>query len=493
METKNETMKVSCPSLSENVFISSETSLIVPDRFPDILKIVEADSSAYLLKKTVKDGRISFQGEISLNIMYLPEGTDDVKTLSTTFDFNEVYNHDNILENTHLIAIPDIDSLDVSLINSRKVSAKAVVKVKLYGFNNKEISFAREYDESKACAKISNFDSFLIIECQEKEVSLKEKCDIPNATEILKTDYSVGEIETKTVGNKIIIKGAVFASTLYRAQDSGIKCLKSRFPFTEVFETQELLETDSIYLNYDFIKTKASLVDAIPKIVAYDISLRLTAVVSRESKTDYVSDLFYYGKDTEIEYKTEKIPYYINHDKVSKNFHEIIETNNLEENIESIYNIVITPKITEISNVDECFVTIKMYANILYINGDKTGCLNFEFDLNHKTPAFSDSKPMFRLNTENISYNITDGGVELRGNLIIECTKITEKEYSFISDALEKECERENELIIFFANSDETVWDISKRYKVNPKDVMEINSIEDEKIKKGQRVIIPLI
>ncbi len=492
METKNETMKISCPSLKENVFISSETSLIVPDRYPDILKILEADSSAYLLKKTVKDGRLSLEGEISLNIIYLPEGTDEIKTLSTTFDFNEVFNHNELSDSTYLIAVPDIDSLDVNLINSRKVSAKANVKVKLYGLNNKDISFVKEYDENNACAKMSQFDSFLVLDCQEKEVSIKEKCDVPNATEILKSDYTVGEIETKTVGNKIVIKGAVFATTLYRVADSNISCLKSRFPFTEVFETGELLETDSVYINYDFTKTKAALVDALPKIVAYDISLRLTAIVTRESKTDYASDLFYYGKETELEFKTETIPYFIKHDKVLKNFHEIIQTSDMQDNIESVYNVFIKPEITEISDSDgECIVSIKMHTNILYLNSNQTGCLNFDFNLNHKSPKRTDTKPIFKLNTENISYNITNGAVELRGNLIIECTEIIEKDCTFISDANEKELKRENELIIFFANSDETIWDISKRYKVNPKDVMDLNSIEDDKIKTGQRVIIP--
>ena len=109
----------------------------------------------------------------------------------------------------------------------------------------------------------------------------------------------------------------------------------------------------------------------------------------------------------------------------------------------------------------------------------------------HKTQKKTPTKPIIKLNTENISYNITDGGVELRGNLAIDITEICDEECSFILDYEEKDLKRENELIVFFANSDETIWDISKKYKVNPKDIMDINGIEDEKVKRGQRVIIP--
>ena len=132
-----------------------------------------------------------------------------------------------------------------------------------------------------------------------------------------------------------------------------------------------------------------------------------------------------------------------------------------------------------------------MNSSILYYNDTETGSVDYDFVVIHKLYTEGDRVPLFKLNTENISYNINDGGVELRGNLAIECTEILNKECAFIIDTELSDTKKENELIIFFANANETVWDVSKRYKVNPKDVIDLNLMENSDIKKGQKIIIP--
>ena len=77
--------------------ITLESSIIVPDIKPDIVKPIDLSGNVCIYKKEIQDGKIKIDGTINTYIMYLADdGESAVRSLNVNLDFSHIVDFSNL-------------------------------------------------------------------------------------------------------------------------------------------------------------------------------------------------------------------------------------------------------------------------------------------------------------------------------------------------------------------------------------------------------------
>ena len=92
--------------------------------------VLEANGSAYIDSKDIVNDRITFKGNLDINVLFIAKGENKpVYNMQSTYPINDFINIEGIDKNMTVFTTCNITNLDYKLINDRKVSFRAILDV----------------------------------------------------------------------------------------------------------------------------------------------------------------------------------------------------------------------------------------------------------------------------------------------------------------------------------------------------------------------------
>ena len=505
MEAVRENVTVSAKVLAKNSKCYAESSVIVPDKNPDILKVLQVDASCALTNHTVQKGRIGVSGKVYVTVLYLPDSeSGGIKSLLTDFDFDDVIDSNEIDEGMHVSLQSDIDQVDISLINSRKISLRAAVSINAEASCDKTIEYISALDEESAAYKCESEVLYAITAEDSCEFLMKEQVELPQGKpmigEILKTDIQIEDKEVRAVTNKVIVKGSVCTSVLYAKDTGEVEHAEARLPFTEVFELGENCEDDIIDVRCSVMETNCKAErdnDGDMRVLAFEILIGADMCAKRSTEISYLSDCYFYAAKTEYERETISLQQVNTYPKSTQNVRESIACDKRMPHISSIYNVVAKPRVLGIDKDNENVkISARLEVSILYLSDNAENpvcCYKTDLPIEHNIQSMGGGEIAVSAECEHVSYSLNSAGdVELRAAVSFLAEERSEKKLEMLSDVRKGEAENCSQIIIFFAKGGEDLWDIGKRFCVSCDEIAELNKIEpDSKLEANTRLIIP--
>lgn len=504
MEVTRASAKAGIKVVEKSSKCSVETNTIVPDRNPDILKILQVDAICNITSKTVRQGKISVEGKIFADVLYLPEGDVGIKVIPIEFDYSDVIECNGLDEGMHVLINSEIAQIDINLVNSRKIGIQATIVTDIEVIAEREIEYISSVDTTEAAFKSSDASIYSVLAHEENKFVLKEQVELPSDRkeigEIFKCDSKICDKEVRASGNKVIVKGSINSSLLYCNIDNSIDNVETSFPFTEVFEVCELSGDEQIEVR-TVIKERKCSKDANPvgevKVINYEFLVGLELLITKEQQICYISDCYFFGAGTDIKREEINVEELRCHSSGVKNIREIIPCDKRLPKISSVYNVVTHPVILSTERErDSVTVHGKLETSILYLSDDSDNpvcCQKAEIPVLHRfNISNTDGITVFG-ECEHMTFALTSGGdIELRGAVELKLEERKTSPVKFISGINRIQEEINNEIIIFFANGTDSAWDIAKRYRVAPEYLATLNDLEEDGvIEKGRRIIIP--
>lgn len=217
---------------------------IVPDAFPDVSRIIYAGGNAFLTAKQAGEGCAKIMGTACINVLYVPEGEQMPRSLALNLPFQCTGDCPQINGSTQVHGMVLSLSADARLINPRKLFVKAEVKIRLkvYGQDSREMTCDMASDENGIMQKLMmHHKDFSIGAVLEKPFlfsdTLRQSSTKPNMEELLCCRAEPGMVEAKYIGKKLVCKGDVLLTVLYR---SGTELIPARFelPFSQILEME---------------------------------------------------------------------------------------------------------------------------------------------------------------------------------------------------------------------------------------------------------------
>ena len=132
-------------------FIESEA--VVPDVKSDVYEIVDTQGYIALSKIEVSDGKLVCRGCFNYNVIYI---TDDKSTLSNIcgkIDINEVIEKDNIVQDMEYMLYPEVEHVDCTILNERKIRVGALMNIKGSLFEKQRIDIVKDVLKSLKTSK----------------------------------------------------------------------------------------------------------------------------------------------------------------------------------------------------------------------------------------------------------------------------------------------------------------------------------------------------
>ncbi len=508
MELLKEELSLTETQPAEKAIAYADGDVIVPDVKPDILKILQVDAASTITSKEISGSTVKIWGIVKYSILYIPDKEGEcIKSILTEMPFSHTIDKKQISNITMIDISTDIERVEFTLLNSRKLNIKTAVSLNMVLYETKTLTLASGIDFEKAEVIYQTINTENLDALEEYNFTLRDRLEIPSGratiSEILKLDINISDPEVKAISGKAVIKGNVILSSLYTDTNGEIQSISGEIPFTEIAEIFDLEEDSPCNVEYrlkDYSYITGLNDDGEPGSIDFDISI--TAVVSSFSQKNIqiMKDCFCPGLRTEMVYNPSEFENILSRTTNQYTIKEILSPDKKLPQITSVYNVIAKPFITKATpqkgkvmleghlDVYILYITDNPQIPIYSFKGEIP--LNLALDNDQASDSLLCSAGIC---CEHLSYNLNMANeVELRCTLSCNVRLSCKETMNVISDCTLCQNDQDFGIVIYFVQPGDSLWQIAKRYSVAVSDIAKFNNIpEEDIITPGQRLIIP--
>lgn len=288
----------------DTAFTQEETAeIIVPDSMPDIIELVNTDGIVTVRSKEAENGRISFTGMVSADVIYRPENEERLCRLEASIPFTAALDAAEVTSDSRLCASIHIGSLDSRMINSRKALVKVDIVIEALAYEPAEFTWSVDLDDDRDAGVELLRDKTevnFVTQVKEKAFVLTDEFTLPAGKppieELLNTGINITTEEIKSVGNKLIFKGEIRIDNLYIGSgETEPQSVSYSAPFSQIIEMESLTD-DADYeiklmLTSCYIDSGSHMADE-NTVIAVEMHMTAQAICRESFELPYISDVY---------------------------------------------------------------------------------------------------------------------------------------------------------------------------------------------------------
>lgn len=356
------------------------------------------------------------------------------------------------------------------MLNERKVAVTAKLVIEYNAYERQELKFYNDFENIEGLQKKEESITLnSVVGCNSARTSLKENIAVDNmdsVAEILKSDITVTNVESKVSYNKILAKAEANISIIYLTEDDRISKVDSSFPVMSFIEIANVKEENICDLDYKMRNVLLKVNSSEEHSILAQVDFEINAQVFEKRNINIVSDL--YSLKSEVTYSKKEVEVEVSREE-SGEIVKIDERIEIED-LKRVFSVDTRPVITNSTDAE-------MQINIYYETNEKNG-------LNVKTVSI----PFMAKNLDDAAINInkkefdTDSNyVVLQMELELKAKMQSVRRIPIIEEATCSEPTNQNEysVIVYFVKPNDTIWKIAKRFRVTMESIIKINNLEN--------------
>ena len=480
--------------------IPVDCSIILPDYFPDVMKILRYTAKTVKSPVFSEAGGETVSGNVNIEVNYVSEegelcSCSQLQPFSHSFDCGG-----NVAAAEAEINVGEIGC---RAVNKRRIDLHGSIEVILRTLCGEERNFVSSASGAGAVCKGESSDSVLMVGEFYKNFTLEEKGELgygkPPFGKVLRCS-AFGEVsECHVIQDKIVTKGEIRVNLLWQPEPEGESeesgpCFSTfTFPVSRMVDADGILLTDICDARYeaDFPEISPS---EDGQNVNVKVKVGIFARVYRKDRTEYVTDMF----STDYEAKIEKGKFSVINEAIPVSLTEtVFEKFDLPEAAETVTDLwteVSSPKVTAEGKIafdaKLCMFAKDAEENPLYF--EKTVEKEISCPAEGKNVIFHDVSAGVK--SEEFSAG-RDRKAEISASVLIDGTVYTAMSTEAVtacSVSTEKKIEHDGAAIVLcYAEKGEPIWDIAKKYRAPLEEIMAENGISGEVLEEKTMLVIP--
>ncbi|NLK99399.1 MAG: DUF3794 domain-containing protein [Clostridiales bacterium] len=503
--------KLKCKSALQ---LTLDDDFNVPDIKPDIDRIITQQGDIKISEIKAMNNKLLIKGELGFNVLYFSEeDARPIHNISGAIPFDEIINMELTCADDDPIVKWELEDLSTGLINSRKLSVKSIVSL--------NVAVEELYDEETGVMVegpedvqyISKRIEITDISVDKKDTfRVKDEIILPtnkgNVISILYDAIRLNSMEVRLLEDKFTIKGEMPVFILYssESEESPIEYYETEISFGGTVDcngcNENMVEDITFRILNKNIEIKPDM-DGEERVVDLEVILEMMIKVYDIQEPEILCDV--YSPCKEI---TPILRDAVYENLVVKNNskYRIADRIQVPDNQPKILQICYSDGVIKIDDIipseTELLVEGIIDMNILYISEDDLrplsslkGAIPFSQAIEVKGMK-SNSSYEIKPSVDQLSVMMLDSDeIEVKAvmNLnTIVFDKITE---SIITDLEVAELDLEKlqsmpGIVGYVVKKDDSLWNIAKKYYTSVDTIMEINDLENDDIKEGDKLII---
>lgn len=500
--------------------ITLDDDFNVPDVKPDVERIVKEQGIVSIQEITPMNDRFLVRGMLEFNLLYISEEhTRPVNHISGQLPFEEMVNMEGACGEDAIAVKWELDDISTSLINSRKISVKAIVSMVFTAEDVWEEEVAVDVDELEE----ENGEPW--IQYLQKQIPvtqlavskkdtyrIKDEIILPsnkeNMSELLYSEVTLKEMETRALDEKIGVKGALSIFILYIGEDDGgnLRSFEYELPVSGQLECSGcedgMIADIEVNLQKQDIQIKPD-DDGEERILDLEAILELGIKLYKEEELQILSDIYSTKNHLDIEGKS--IAYQnllIKNDSKLR----VVDSLKLETGQPGILQMCNADGVARIDREvrEEGSIHIEgvIEIQVLYISDDDVkpvgavkGAVPFEQQLEIRN--FNDNCTYdLKAGLDQLVVTMLSGEeIEVKASVDLNLIVFEHAEGYFIKnvgdgESLEKDRQNMPGITGYIVKDGDTLWDIAKEFYTTVSRIMSINGLDQEKIARGDKLIL---
>lgn len=478
-----------------------EVTLTLPDYLPNCVKIIRCDAKPVITEKNLRDGNLTVCGKLNMRLLYISDYNDKPKCFSDSRDFSHDFIPKTDLsgENTVIGAEVSLISCPCKMLSARQLQCTPRISVNVFA-NCAETHKLYDPSDGKndgVCAKTEQTaiceKSYIEPVSDTLQTQINLENGEPNISEILCTDAEPVITSATCREGAADYSGYADIHCIYEAEQSDEEqtepvyfAVKRRVEFSGSVDmpgitpdskavlVPEVFMTDS-GISYDPYGENRIITVNVQYIVSGSLyNCGITEICTDAFGTKYKCDAKY-GVQT-----IEKLTEFINTSaKVNEKIHADLRQ------FREITDSTATCKVTGIENSEsKVFANIK--ANVTLFGTAENGSLSSaDYSFGCKVPIdnakpYPDSRFEVDAHMDSADFTAENGVLTCNASIsLVGAQTQREKVGAVESCEVDKDTNISGgkaQIIVYYPDKDETLWEIAKTYAVDPEQLQNDNS-----------------
>lgn len=493
--------KIFCCGNSEikKAVIPVESSIILPDYFPDVMKILRYTAKTVKSPVFSEGGTETVSGNINIEVNYVSE-EGELCSCSQLQPFSHGFETEGKIIAAE--AEVSVGEIGCRAVNKRRIDIHGSIEIILRTISGEEKRTVSSVSGAGAVCKTEKAETVVIAGEFYKNFTVEEKGELgfgkPPFGKVLRSSAFAEVTECHVIQDKIVTKGEIRAEVLWvpeeisETEEEGPFLSKFSFPVSRMVDAKGIFESDICDAQYE-----ADFPEILPsedgENVIIKIKVGIFARVYRKETAEFVSDMF----STDFETKAEKGKInFINEAFPLSVTEPVFEKFDLPETAEKVLDIWLENNLPKVSEEGKVCFSSKL---CLFAKDSDGTPVYFEKLLEREisSPAEGKNIAFYNLSAgiRNAEFVVSGGGkAEVSASVLIDGTI-----FSSLSTEATTECSIDAEkkiehgdaaMLLCFAEKGEKIWDIAKKYGASLESVMNENKISEEILSEKTMLVI---
>ena len=489
-----------------------EDDVNIPDQKPDVNTLNLEKGEVVVEEIRPGTDSIHVKGYLKFNILY--HTTEDGSTLAAlegSLPFEEKINLTGATSTDTVSAEGTLEDLTVGMINSRKLNVQSLITLSVWidELYDEEIPTALHGDEKVEHRRIP-LEVTQIAICKNDIFRLKEEVSLPsgypNIYRILWDTVSLGDMEFKAMDEKIAISGDVHLFLLYEGEGENhpVRSYETIIPLSGSLDCHGCREGMLPDIRYHLGQKEISVrpdFDGEERCVGLDLVLEIAIRMYEEEKLDMITDV--YGVTSEVET--------VSHETVLRRLlsritgktklteHVSLPESNVLQLLHSEGSVTI-----EQQSIIENGIQLsgELALKVMYITGDDETpyrCTEVMIPYQY-TLEIPEIKPqdMGRVHpeVEQLQIAMLDGEeMDVKAILSFSTVVFQNIPVKIISQITQAPLDTVKMgnlpgMAVYMVKEGDNLWNIGKKYYVPVDSLRELNQLDSDEVKPGQKLLI---
>ena len=494
--------------------ITLDDDFNVPDNKPDFMRIIMERGEIHLDETTITQDHVWVKGTLKFSLLYRSDQENSkINSVEGEIPFQESLVIDGAGEYDSVRVNWEIEDLSIGIINSRKLSVKALVVLKAYIDEVYDEGIVTGVEEAEGIQLLEkNITAMQLLLAKKDTYRFKEEIMLPsnkpNIRQVLWKSVQLRGMEVRMGENQLTLKGEAMVFALYEGEEEEehLQWMESALPFTGVIDvsgcTEDMICDVSYAVSAVELEAKPDY-DGEERMLHLEIVLDLDIQVFTEEETRMIADLY--------ATKEKLLPVYedtVCEKLMIKNFSKckIAEKMKIGQNQEPILQICSSEgnAVIEQAEIIQDGIQVEgtLQMSVLYVTSDDKmpiasvrDILPFHYFI--EVPGITENcRYHLQAGIDQLTTVMSDSSqIEVKAVLNLNCIVFEKQPIRKITQAeqepfdLEKLQERPG-LIGYIVREGDSLWDIAKENYTTAEEIVRTNQLTSGQIKAGDKILI---
>ena len=504
-------MHLTCSKGKSISQITIDDDFNVPDAKEDVERIVKYDGNVQTEPMRISEDKAAIKGKLVFRVLY-GEG-NAIHSIKGSIPFEELMNIDGLLPSDEARLSYELEDLTITLINSRKISIKAVLTLIVEAERTQEEEAGIEISEDNDIQYMTSRLIFTPIAIKTKDTCrIKDELELsgnkPDIAEILWEQAQLRSIEIRPMEGKLGLHGELFLFILYKAADenNSLQWTEHNIPIACTIDCpgcqEDMIPYIRLSLSGNDIEVRTDF-DGEQRILGIEYVIDLDICLYEEQQAEIMSDVYSAVKD--MEPVTKKIPYeqLLLRNSAKCRAADRLKLGKEQPRILQICNSSGSVRIDEVQAApDGLNVEGAVYVSLLYAaldDKEPLQMLDGILPFSHKIEApgiTQDCIWHLECGLEQMNAVMTNSDeIEIKAVITLDALIMRQLEVEIITNLTAKPYDEEKiqrlpGIVGYIVKPGDTLWKIAKNFYSTVDSIKAINELKDDKIRPGDRLVL---